>query len=67
MSLPIYQTENISQIITYLQEKGLLNSEFRCHKCDCHMQLKDREAGDKKIQSIAVKHLNLFVAEVGLK
>ena len=48
MSIPIYQTENISQIITYLQEKGLLNSEFRCHKCNCHMQLKDREAGDKK-------------------
>ncbi len=36
------------RIISFLQEQGLLNRSFRCHKCNTSMELKDRDAGDKK-------------------
>ena len=48
METEIYQTDDISRIISFLQEQGLLNRSFRCHKCNTSMELKDRAAGDKK-------------------
>lgn len=45
---PIYQSDNIPRIIAFLQQSGLLNRSFNCHKCKTPMQIKDREAGDKK-------------------
>jgi hypothetical protein len=48
METEIYQTDDISRIISFLQEQGLLNRSFRCHKCNASMELKDRAAGDKK-------------------
>ena len=44
----IYQSDNIPRIIAFLQHDGLLNRSINCQKCKTPMQLKDREAGDKK-------------------